>query len=145
MADTPGCILVPVDGSPASLRAAAHATGLIQAGLARSALLLNVQPQVMSGEVSPLVTADEVQRMRQRAGEKTLAAAQQVFADAGIPFEPRIACGEPGETIAATASESGCIQVVMGTRGLGKIANLVLGSVASRVLHLVDVPLTLIK
>jgi len=42
-------------------------------------------------------------------------------------------------------TESGCTQVVMGTRGLGKIANLVLGSVASRVLHLINVPLTLVK
>jgi len=145
MADTPGRILIPVDGSPASLRAARHATGLIRVGLAQSAVLLNVQPQVMSGEVSPLVTLDEVRHMRQTTGEQTLAAAQQVFADARIPCEPRIACGDPGETIAATASESGCTQVVMGTRGLGKIANLVLGSVASRVLHLVDVPLTLVK
>lgn len=145
MTDTPGRILVPVDGSSASLRAARHAADLIRAGLARSAVLLNVQHQVMSGEVSSLVSLDEVQHMRQRAGEQTLAAALQVFADAGIPCEPRITCGNPGETIAETASESGCTQVVMGTRGLGKIANLVLGSVASRVLHLADVPLTLVK
>lgn len=146
MADTtPGRILVPVDGSRASLRAATHAVGLIRAGLAHSALLLNVQPPVMSGEVSSLVTADEVQRMRQSAGEQTLAAARQVFADAGIPFEPRISCGDPGETIAEAASERGCTQVVMGTRGQGKLVNLVLGSVANRVLHLVTVPLTLVK
>ncbi len=119
---------------------------MIQAGFAQSAVLLNVQPQVMSGEVSPLVTLDEVQHMRQRAGEQTLATAKQVFSDAGgISCELRIVCGAPGEIIAKTVSETGCTQVVMGTRGLGKIANLVLGSVASRVLHLVDVPLTLIK
>lgn len=145
MAKNPGRILVPVDGSPASLRAAVHASGLIRAGLARSAMLLNVQHEVMSGEVSPLVTVEEVQSLRQRAGEQKLAAARQVFADAGTPFEQRIACGGPGETIAKMVSECGCTQVVMGTRGLGKIANLVLGSVASRVLHLVNVPLTLVK
>lgn len=145
MADIPGRILVPVDGSPASMRAAVHAAGLIRAGLARSALLLNVQPQVMSGEVTPLVTADEQQRMRQKTGEQMLIAAQEVFAETGTPFGQRIAFGDPGETIAETVTESGCTQVVMGTRGLGKIANLVLGSVASKVLHLINVPLTLVK
>ncbi len=105
MADTSGRILVPVDGSPASLRAARHAADLIQAGFAQSAVLLNVQPQVMSGEVSPLVTLDEVQHMRQRAGEQTLATAKQVFSDAGISCELRIVCGAPGEIIARTVSE----------------------------------------
>jgi nucleotide-binding universal stress UspA family protein len=33
----------------------------------------------------------------------------------------------------------------MGTRGLGPIANLVIGSVATKVIHLVEVPVTLIK
>jgi len=145
MADIPGRILVPVDGSPASLRAAMHARGLIRAGLAHSALLLNVQPQVMSGEVTPLVTADEQQRMRQKTGEQMLIAAQEVFAETGTPVGQRIAFGDPGEIIAKTVTESGCTLVVMGTRGLGKIANLVLGSVASRVLHLINVPLTLVK
>jgi nucleotide-binding universal stress UspA family protein len=145
MAAIPGRILVPVDGSPASLRAVRHAAVLLRAGLAQSAVLLNVQPPVMSGEVSPLVELEEVQRMRQTAGEHTLAAARQVFADADTPCELRIACGDAGDTIAATVVESACTQVVMGTRGLGKIANLVVGSVANRVLHLVNVPLTLIK
>jgi hypothetical protein len=50
--------------------AAMHASGLVRAGLAHSALLLNVQPQVMSGEVTPPVTADEQQRVRQKTCEK---------------------------------------------------------------------------
>jgi nucleotide-binding universal stress UspA family protein len=33
----------------------------------------------------------------------------------------------------------------MGTRGMGAVPNLLLGSVASKVVHLVDIPVTLIK
>ena len=33
----------------------------------------------------------------------------------------------------------------MGTRGLGAVANLMIGSVATKVIHMVDVPVTLIK
>ena len=38
-----------------------------------------------------------------------------------------------------------CELVVMGTRGRGAIHNMVLGSVATKVLHLVAVPVTLVK
>jgi nucleotide-binding universal stress UspA family protein len=33
----------------------------------------------------------------------------------------------------------------MGTRGMGAIGNLVLGSVATKVIHLTEVPVTLVK
>ena len=33
----------------------------------------------------------------------------------------------------------------MGTRGMGAMGNLILGSVATKVIHLVDVPVTLVK
>ncbi|MCE9642399.1 MAG: universal stress protein, partial [Betaproteobacteria bacterium] len=36
-------------------------------------------------------------------------------------------------------------QIVMGTRGAGAVANMVLGSVATKVLHLVEVPVLLVK
>jgi nucleotide-binding universal stress UspA family protein len=43
-----------------------------------------------------------------------------------------------------------CDQIIMGTRGLGAggvaaISGLLLGSIATKVLHLVDVPVTLVK
>jgi nucleotide-binding universal stress UspA family protein len=35
--------------------------------------------------------------------------------------------------------------IVMGTRGLGPVKGLVLGSVANKVIHLAEVPVTLVK
>jgi nucleotide-binding universal stress UspA family protein len=35
--------------------------------------------------------------------------------------------------------------IVMGTRGLGGVRGLLLGSVATQLLHLTDVPVTLVK
>ena len=38
-----------------------------------------------------------------------------------------------------------CDAIVMGTRGMTVLGNLVLGSVASKVVHLSSVPVTLVK
>ena len=43
------------------------------------------------------------------------------------------------------AREIGAHQIVMGTRGLGSLGNLFLGSVASKVFRLAQVPVILVK
>jgi nucleotide-binding universal stress UspA family protein len=49
------------------------------------------------------------------------------------------------ETLAALADELGCDHIIMGTRGLGAISSIVLGSVTRKVLHLANVPVTCVK
>ena len=46
---------------------------------------------------------------------------------------------------AQAAQDEGIEHIVMGTRGLGSIQGLLLGSVAMKVIHLAEVPITLIK
>jgi nucleotide-binding universal stress UspA family protein len=43
------------------------------------------------------------------------------------------------------AEDKQCEQIVMGTRGLGTVSNLVLGSVATKAIHLAKVPVLLVK
>ena len=49
----------------------------------------------------------------------------------------------PAEAIARTAEELGCGMIVLGTRGLGAMAGLLLGSVAQGVLQRVRIPVIL--
>jgi nucleotide-binding universal stress UspA family protein len=53
--------------------------------------------------------------------------------------------GSSGQAIAEYADKLRCDQIVMGTRGLGSIGSLVLGSVATQVVHLTEHPVTLVK
>ena len=53
--------------------------------------------------------------------------------------------GQIAETIVRIAREEQVDQIIMGTRGLSAIRGLLLGSVSTQVLHLADVPVTLIK
>jgi nucleotide-binding universal stress UspA family protein len=51
----------------------------------------------------------------------------------------------PVREIAAQVRESGCAGVIMGTRGMGPIATVMIGSVANRVVQIDDGPVTLVK
>ena len=64
---------------------------------------------------------------------------------AGVRFTPVVEIGPAAETIAKIARERGCDGIVMGTRGLGAVSSMLLGSVSSRVLQFSDLPITLVK
>jgi nucleotide-binding universal stress UspA family protein len=138
-------ILVAVDGSASSARAVSYAVRLAESNASMETHLLNVQPAIISGVVRMLVSKQMIENYQRDEGEKALESAKRLFDSAGIPYKPHIAVGNPPKVIAQYAKELNCDALVMGTRGLGSIAGLVLGSVATKVLHLVDVPVTLVK
>ena len=65
--------------------------------------------------------------------------------EAGIQYAFRIELGPIAETIAQYAQNNQCEQIIMGTRGMSAISNLILGSVATKVIHLAHAPVTLVK
>ena len=138
-------LLLPVDGSPSSRRAAELAVQLVRGQPAARVLLLNVQSPVMAWEISPYVTAEMVHQIHEKAAREAMKDARAVLESAGVPCEEHLLVGEPGEIIANVAAQEGVEGIVMGTRGMGPIKSLVLGSVATKVIHLVEVPVTLVK
>jgi len=49
------------------------------------------------------------------------------------------------KTIVDYAKANKCDHIIMGTRGMGAFGNLVLGSTANQVVHLAEIPVTLVK
>ncbi len=78
-------------------------------------------------------------------GEQALAKARKLLDKAGIPHEDAILVGPIAETIVKHAGNEKCELICMGTRGLGGVANLVMGSVATKVLHNASIPVLLVK
>jgi len=139
-------ILVPVDGSEGALHALRYA--IASRDRYRDAVqidLLNVQRRIASGNVRRFIPQDQLNEFYQEEGKAVLKTARELLASTGVPFTEQVVAGEEPECIARYAAERGCDLVVMGTRGLGSISNMLLGSVSARVIHLSPVPVLLVK
>ncbi len=141
-------MLTPVDGSPASLRAVDFALKMLsQEPRGGLLVLLNVQ-NIRS--IDPLGLAamtppDWFQDVASRASDEALKQALSKCKGANVSFKPMAKTGQVAKTIVEVAGEEGVDQIIMGTRGLGGVQGLLLGSVATQVIHLADVPVTLLK
>jgi nucleotide-binding universal stress UspA family protein len=141
-------LLVPVDGSPASLRAAKLAIEIAAGRDQTAIILLNVQniPMLALTEGAEAVMAIWLEEEEERASHEALREAIVACEAAGIVFSVRIERGKPAAMIHRIASEEAVDHIIMGTRGLGGIRGLLLGSVSSEVLRLAgDQPVTLVK
>jgi nucleotide-binding universal stress UspA family protein len=62
-----------------------------------------------------------------------------------VTYVTRSERGGIAETIDRVAREEQVTHIIMGTRGLGGVRGLLLGSVTTQLLHLAEVPVTLVK
>ncbi|MEP7062021.1 MAG: universal stress protein [Betaproteobacteria bacterium] len=139
--------LVAVDGSENSSRATRKLVDMLV--LYREAPQIDMVTVHASlpylGAASKLVVSrDAVTSYYAEEGERALAPSAQILRVAGVAFSVRTLVGDPAHVIAQHARDSACDMIWMGTRGMGALPNLVLGSVATKVLHLSDIPVVLV-
>ena len=134
-------ILVPVDGSPLSHKAAGYAAKM--AGLMAAELLLlychKPFPSVL-GE--PYLQKAITQRLEN--SQKMLAPYRELLEQRHVAFSERILEGPPGSRICETARIEDCEMIVMGSRGRTDLQGLLLGSTAHRVLHCAHCPVLVV-
>ncbi|EXJ16354.1 universal stress protein [Imhoffiella purpurea] len=137
--------LVPVDGSEFADRAVQHLIKLAQCQQPAEIHLLNVRSPVDAWEVKRFLRAEEIAKAQQSEGESDMQSARDLLDRAQMPYTPHIMVGPVAQTIAQLAKDLNCDAIVMGTHGRGELANLVMGSIAAKVIHLVKIPVTLVK
>lgn len=131
-------LLVPMDGSDSALRALKLAATEPETLV----LLLNVQPALPR---SRFVSKSMIAEHQRRSAEEALAPARELLDRLKVNARPYTAIGDPAPTIVAFANRHRCAGIVMGSRGQSRIAGLMLGSVAAKVLYLAKCPVTIVK
>jgi nucleotide-binding universal stress UspA family protein len=139
-------ILLPLDGSELSLKAADHAKALAEATKASIVLVqvidseaqlisqasgITIEPIAM-GEVTVDAARSAVAAQR-AAAQQTLDSVKETLEAAGIQVETSIREGQPGEEIVEAVQEYGCDVVVIATHGRTGFRRAILGSVADHV------------
>jgi len=136
-------ILVAVDGSKPAERAVRHIIGLAAAGMNLRVLLVNVQLEWAPARSEE--EKDEGRRLHAEAAEQATRRARALLEAARVPYESVMRVGDEAQTIVALARAKNCRQIVMGMRGRGAIARVVLGSVSLKTLQLAELPVTIVK
>jgi nucleotide-binding universal stress UspA family protein len=132
-------ILVTVDGTPSDRAIIEHVKLLAKLAGSRVVLL-----HVADGWAARTYGADAVSR---EIAEDT-AYLQQVREElqaAGISTDSELAYGEPAKEIVKWVEQKGCDLVAMSTHGHRFLADIFLGTTASRVQHSISVPVLLLR
>ncbi len=138
-------ILLPVDGSEGSLSAARHVAGLARLVPGLEVHVVSVQPTGEDWIVRRLIRPEELAEMEREWSQAVMEPACTILREAGIEPHCHLIQGEVAPSIVRLASELQCDQIVMGTRGQSALTGLLMGSVATKVLHLSPIPVTLVK
>jgi len=140
-------ILLAVDGSKHSLDAVKFLIGHLDRARERpqvELLYVHLPVPKLSG-LGTVVGRKELQRYYEEEGADQLAAAKRLLDRAGIAYHAHVLVGPVAETIVTQARSARCDLVLIGHRGMTAAANLLLGSIATKVLHLSPVPVLLVK
>lgn len=140
-------ILVAVDGSTHSARVAK--------AVIRQAAEYKLTPELhlayvhlpvptLGGLIKP-VGHESLQRYYREEGEDALRAAKKLFDQARLPCKLHIMVGPIAETLASEAKKLKCNLIVMGTHGMGAVSGMLLGSVATKTVHLARCPVLLVR
>lgn len=137
-------VLLPVDGSDSAFRAAMYVADFVKKHGPVTVHLVNVQPKPQEWQTHGM-EPEAIKSHLSVLAHGALKPVQHLLNEAGIAYHAHLELGDVAETLVALADGLGCDHIVMGTRGLGGISGIVLGSVTRKVLHLAKVPVTCIK
>ncbi|MBL4610857.1 universal stress protein [Halopseudomonas sp.] len=139
-------ILLPFDGSESAMRAVDYLIDFSATLGEVTVHVVNVQvePKLFGGYLSPEMLEQLHAGALDYAAETNIKAADKLRA-ANVQVQTHEIVGEVVSELVEAARKLGCTLIVMGTRGMGSLGSLVLGSVASHVVHEAPLPVLLVK
>ncbi len=138
-------ILVAVDGSRHTKRMLAYLAAHEEwFGSQHGYTVLTVVPPV-PGRAAAALTADVLKTYYEAEGERVLKSIRAFLGKQGVTAEFVKKTGVAADTIAAVAESGKFDLLVMGSHGHGAVGNLVMGSVATKVMAKCSTPVLLIR
>ena len=108
--------------------------------------VVTVHPEpVIYGEIQVYVSREKMEELQRAHSMDILQPAINAARAAGMSHTSEKLVGDTAALIVKRAEELNCDGIVMGTRGMGTIGNLVMGSATTKVVHLTKLPVTLVK
>lgn len=138
-------ILVPVDGSEHSTRAAAFAGDLVRATGAAITLLHVVDSDGVTLLGLDALSKDELGRQVDKLSERAFSSAREALGSLGQTPATEFRMGKPSMEIVDYARKSGADLIVMGSRGLSGIREILVGSVSAQVLDHAPCSVTIVR
>ena len=135
-------ILLASEGSSHAIRAAENAAYLASANKGSNVTVLySIDGRASKSDV---LSEDSKEALLQKRRER-LAATENVLKERDVPYEVKILKGDPGPTIVNYANENQFDLVVIGSRGLNGLQEMVLGSVSHKVAKRAICPVLIVK
>ena len=144
-------ILVPTDGSKGAASAIELARDLLIGGVGKTVSLLNIASiakEVTDYSIINTKRVDEelIKLKLMHQGQQILLPGKAIFKEAGLPVDTIIELYDnPGEMIIKIAENQNFDLIVMGSRGLSVVKELILGSVSSHVLRHAGCPVIIYR
>lgn len=127
-------ILVPVDGSDNSYRAL-DAALFFSEKLGSKVAVVHVMEDVPILHIQSEKLLTELLEDYKKQLELILAKSSEIARKKGLTIQTKLLQGNPGSTILDFCEKEKYDIIIMGSRGLGKFKELVLGSVSSKIVH----------
>jgi len=140
-------ILVATDGSKNALRAVKYAADLLAKSTdkTKSITLISVHDDAGLRHAKAFVGKDAVADYLRELSEKELKPAMKALDAQGVKHDMVMLVGNASQEIVAQGQKGKYDMIVLGSKGRSAIADMLLGSVAQRVLTQAKQPVVLVK
>jgi len=138
-------ILAPVDGSRTALKALRHACKLMRGFPGLKVTLVSVHDDVALRNARSIVGSKAVDEYLHKLSEKDLDASRKMLDKDAIAYTVEIRTGHVAQEIVQLADSEHFDLIVMGNKGRSALRDLLIGSVAQRVLAQAKTPVLLVK
>jgi nucleotide-binding universal stress UspA family protein len=139
-------VLVATDGSEGARKAASFIAKLAAEDKSIEINLISIKDPNMGLVVDRGIIPSRFTEMLEAEAARALDVAERIMKDAGVAVaSKRSEWGAAANRVCAVAQETGADLVVVGSRGMGGLTGLLLGSVSEQIAHRCHAPVLIVR